>query len=97
MPEFDNLKPGVSVTDPKGVALSPELKGAPLPAHLYKHVAEKSDTSLVVAWKGKEPIHNESVIVGTEAEKAERLADGYSAEPVLSAPAAAKKNNKKDE
>lgn len=88
---FDQLAPSKQITDPLGLGAQ---GGGKFPAHLYRHVAESSETSLVVAWKGKAPIHNEVLEVGDQKALDEALDAGWSDKPVLEA--AGKAKPKKD-
>lgn len=80
MPDFDAKNPPAAITNPAGGA------GAAFPRHLHRFVPEKTETSMVVGWHGKEPIHNEYVSVTSEEEQADALAQGYALAPVLKAP-----------
>lgn len=81
MPDFDGANPPKKVTDPKP---------GPARQHLYRFAFEPGDTTVVVAWKAKQPIHNDVLAVTTDDEKAASLAAGYSDAPVLDAPKAKK-------
>lgn len=80
---FDNLNPKRSVTDPAGVGVQ---SGPRFPAHVHKHVAEATDTSVVVAWNKKQPIHNEYAEAADQPALDALLAEGWSEKPVLEAP-----------
>lgn len=79
---FNAATPDRKQTDPDGV-------GAPLgvhvayPRHVYRLVPEAQDGSLVVAWKAKAPIHNAMMDVGTAADEAVALAEGWSLTPQI--------------
>jgi hypothetical protein len=86
---FDNLNPPRSVTDPNGAPA-----GRPFPKHMHRHVAEATKTSLIVAWKGDTPIHNEFLEVADQGALDAAVAEGWSDKPQLEP---AKKNGKKDD
>lgn len=77
MPDFNQLAPPMNITDPSASS------GAEYPRHLYKHAADASDTSVVVGWKAKQPVHNEVVTVADGGAKAAKLEEGWSLVPVL--------------
>lgn len=87
MPDFNQADPKKHITDPKNLGAN-----AQYPSHLFKFTPEPSPTSVVVAWKGKEPVHNEIVDAANEADEAAKVKDGYSLKPVLDAPGAKKKD-----
>lgn len=76
---FDNENPGRNVHNPNSVGSG---------QHLYRRVDVARgdalpDGTLIVAWKGKEPIHNEILDVQDEDAKAAALKDGWSESPVV--------------
>lgn len=90
MPDFDQTKPDKKITDPKNSPIGE------YPRHLFKFVSDATPTSLVVAWAGKAPIHNDIVDAFDDHGKAELVKDGWSLTAVLKDPAE-KKAAKKDD
>lgn len=87
MADFQNETPGSDITDPKKLReQSPHF-----PAHLHRHVPEATDTSIIVAWKNKQPIHNEFCEVGTPEELAVKVKEGWLEGGPTLEPAKAKK------
>lgn len=54
------------------------MRGAGVPAHLYKLAEKESPTTIIVAWKGLTPVYNEMVEVKTREALQSRVADGWS-------------------
>jgi hypothetical protein len=78
---FDNQKPDKDVHNPQNVSSG---------QHLFKHVSVKKgdelpENTIVVAWKGKEPIHNEFLDVPDEESAKAAIKGGWSVKPVLGA------------
>lgn len=78
MADFNNLTPGKNITDPQNVGAVAEW-----PRHVYRPTAVATDTSLIVAWKGKQPVHNEVQSVIDDVALAAALKDGCSLTPVI--------------
>ncbi len=78
MPDFNNLKPEKNITDPKNLGAVTDY-----PQTLYRATPTPTDTSLIVAWKGKTPVHNELDSAVDDADKANKIKDGWSLAPVV--------------
>ncbi len=81
MADFAQMSPPQSITNP--TVPDGEKPVAEYPAHVHRAVAEPTETSIVVAWVGKKPIHNEYLIVANDDERKTALADGWSDDPVV--------------
>lgn len=79
MPEFDGLNPPKSVTHPK----APDGTDPSFPAVVYKPASEPSADTMTVAWKGKEPIYNDTCRVADEHAMADAVKAGWSKTPVV--------------
>lgn len=77
MPDFNQATPPETLTNPE----SSTPKGAPYPKVLYK--AGEGKHSMVVAWDGDKPIHNQIIDVTSESEEAKRVAEGWKPKPVI--------------
>ncbi len=53
------------------------------PASVYKPADAASESTLIVGWHGKDPIHNECKTVADASAKAAALKDGFGEAPVL--------------
>lgn len=77
---FDNLDPKRIITDPDNLGAERHW-----PKALYRFVPHATEDSLIVAWKGKEPIHNESIRVHDETALEEHVTAGWATKPQMTA------------
>lgn len=81
--DFNQENPPKRITDPDGAGAQTAF-----PAHVHRHVVKVDDEDLpentvVVAWKGRKPIHNEFREVKDQKALDQALREGFSAKPQL--------------
>ena len=80
---FDVSNPSRHVTDPKNYGTAQRTAG--VPKHLYRFIeterladTQEGHATIVVAWKGRDPVYNEMFEATTPDELHEAIAAGWS-------------------